>query len=71
MAARDPVHARLVMPSLERRQDIPAADDLVEPLSKLETHMNTQLMKAVATLAASNATKESGSGNRGGAAKDQ
>lgn len=57
LVARDPTHATLVMPSLEQRNDIPAANDLVEPLEKLDVHMSTQLMKAVATLNASNTTK--------------
>lgn len=65
LAARDPVYAKLVLPTLEQKNDIPAADDLVEPMEKLDSHMSTQLMKAVATLSASNATKRAG---RGGAA---
>ena len=71
MAARDPVHAKLVMPTLERRYEVPAADDLQDSMAKLETHMSTQLMKAVATLAASNATKRSGGGKKGGSADGQ
>lgn len=62
MVARDPTYAKLVMPSLEQRNELPASDDLIEPMDKLETHMSTQLMKAVATLNASNATKRSGKG---------
>lgn len=70
MAARDPVHAKLIMPSLERRNDVAAADDLQESMNKLDTHLNTQLMKAVATLAASNATKRSGNGKKKGGPAD-
>ena len=33
---------------------------MVEPLEKLEAHMTIQLMKAVATLSASTATKRAG-----------
>jgi len=67
MVSKDPTYAKLIMPSLEKRNDVPAADDLVGPLEKLDTHMSTQLMKAVATLSASNATKRAG---KGGAAGD-
>lgn len=66
LVARDPTYAKLVMPSLEQRNDIPAADDLVEPLEKLDVHLSTQLMKAVATLNASNATKRAGGGGAAG-----
>ncbi|CDF40814.1 unnamed protein product [Chondrus crispus] len=55
MVPRDPTYAKLVMPSLEQRNELPAADDLVEPMEKLETHICSQLMKAVATLNARNA----------------
>lgn len=65
MAARDPVHAKLVMPTLEQRGEVPAADDLDESLEKLDNLMATQLMKAVATLSASNATKRAGKGATG------
>lgn len=64
LAAKDPTHAKLVLPTLEKKNDMPAADDLVEPMERLETWNATQLMKAVATLSASNATKRAG---RGGA----
>ena len=69
MAAKDPTYAKLVMPTLQAKGDIPAADDLVEPLEKLESHMATQMMKAVATVSASNATKRSN--GKGGAAQEQ
>lgn len=68
LAARDPTYAKLVMPSLEQRNDVVAADDLTGPMEKLDTHMTTQLMKAVATLSASNATKRAG---KGGPAKEK
>lgn len=66
MAADDPTYAKMVLPTLERRGDIVMADDLEKPLGELESHLATQLMKAVATLSASNATKRAK--NRGGAA---
>lgn len=50
------------MRNLEQRNELPTADDLVEPMEKLYSHMATQLMKAVATLGASNATKHAGKG---------
>ena len=62
LVAKDPTYARLVMPTLESRADMPASYDLVEPMEKLKYHIATQLMKAVATFNAS---------VRGGAAKDQ
>ena len=49
--------------------DVPASDDLIERMERLESHMATQLMKAVATLSASNSTKRAG--GKCGAAKDQ
>ena len=68
MAAEDPTYAKMIFPGLERRGDVAAADDLTETLSQLESHMNTQIMKAVVTLSASNATKRA-KGN--GAAADK
>ena len=63
MASRDPTYAKLVMPSLEQRNDVAAAEELSEPLKTLDGHIATQLMKAVATLSASNATKRAGRGS--------
>ena len=57
----------MVLPALERRGDVAAADDLDGPLGELESHMTAQLMKAVATLSASNATKRAN--GKGGAAE--
>lgn len=62
MAARDPLDAKLVMQTLEQRIEFPPADDLEEALGKLDSHMETQLMKAVATLSASNATRRARKG---------
>lgn len=56
----------MVLDRLEQRNDHPATDDLFELLKKLDTHMNTQLMKAIATLSASNATKRAGRGEAAG-----
>lgn len=57
MSADDPTYTRMVMQSLERRGVMAASDDLDEPLETLQSHMTSQLMKAVAKLSASNATK--------------
>lgn len=62
LAAEDPTYAMLFIPSLEKKNDMVAADDLVESIDKLDSHMNSQLMKAVATLSASNATRRAGNG---------
>jgi hypothetical protein len=67
-SARDPVHARLVMPVLEGRSDVPAADDLDDVLKKLEIQMSAQLMKAAASLHATNAVKK-GAGGAGAVAQ--
>lgn len=68
MAAKDPNHAKMVLPLLERRGDLAMADNLDEALSTLDSHVLTQMMKAVATLKASNATKRAK--GKGGAAED-
>jgi hypothetical protein len=39
--ARDPMHARLVMPVLEGQNDTPATDDLYDVMEKLDMHMVT------------------------------
>jgi hypothetical protein len=61
-SAKDPMHARLVMPVLEGQNDTPATDDLHDVMEKLDMHMATQLMKASASLHATNAVKRSGDG---------
>jgi hypothetical protein len=61
-SAKDPMHARLLMPVLEGNNDTAATDDLDDVLEKLDTHMATQLMKAAASLHATNAVKRSGDG---------
>jgi hypothetical protein len=61
-SAKDPMHARLIIPALEGRNDVSAADDLDDTLEKLDMHMESQLMKAVASLSATNAVKR-GSGD--------
>jgi hypothetical protein len=65
---KDPMHARLIMPALEGRNDVSAAEDLDDTLEKLDTHMASQMMKAVASISATNAVKR-GSGD--GAAGSQ
>jgi hypothetical protein len=61
-SAKDPMHAKMVMPELEGQNEIPATDDQDEVMEKLDTHMATQLMKAAASLHATNAVKRSGDG---------
>lgn len=65
MAASDTLHAKLIMPTLEERGEVPAADGLNASLEKLDSHMATQLMKALATLSTSNATKRARKGANG------
>lgn len=69
MASKDPVHVKMVLRSLEGRNDMAASEDLVEPLETLALHISTQWVNTVATLSVSNATKrEKG---KGGPAGDQ
>ena len=69
MSPKDPTCAKLVMLTLERRNEMAAADDLQESMSKMETHLSTQLMKEVATLSASHATKRASKGGAAGEKK--
>lgn len=57
MASDDLVHAKLVLPIIEKRTEVAAADDLDKAMSDMLSHNTTQMMKAVATLQASNAAK--------------
>jgi hypothetical protein len=61
-SAKDPMHARLVMPVLEGQNDTPATDGLYDVMQKLDMHMATQLMKAAASRHATNSVKRSGNG---------
>jgi hypothetical protein len=61
-SAKDPMHARLVMPVLEGQNDTPATDDLEDVMEKIDMHMATQLMNAAASLHATNAVKRGGDG---------
>jgi hypothetical protein len=61
-SAKDPMHARIVMPVLEDQNDTPATGDLNDIIEKLDMHMATQLMKAATSLHATNAVKRSGDG---------
>jgi hypothetical protein len=54
------MHAKLVMYVLEGRNDFAAADNLDDALEKLDSHMATQLMKAVASLSNTNSLKRGG-----------
>lgn len=60
ISADDLRYAKMILPGLEKRGIVATADDLEEPLEKLERHMATQLTKAVAAQSASNATKRPG-----------
>jgi hypothetical protein len=62
LSAKDPQHARLVMPTLENQGLMAATDDIEETMERLDTHLATQLMKAAATLSANNAVSRSGAG---------
>jgi hypothetical protein len=61
-SAKNPMHARLVMPLLEGQNDTPATDDLDYVMEKLVMHMATQLTKTSASLHATNSVKRSGDG---------
>lgn len=50
MAADDPSVAKMMLPTLEKSQDMIAADNMEDTMEKLQTHMNTQMMKVVAAL---------------------
>ena len=67
MAARDRTYAKIILPALQHRNEVAATDDLTEAMDKLDSHMTTQLIKAVATLSAINATKRTGKGGPAGA----
>lgn len=60
LADRDPAYAKMILPVLEKRGELPTADDLDKTLRDLDAHMNNQPMKAAATLTASNETKRTG-----------
>jgi hypothetical protein len=57
-SAKNQMHARLVL--LEGQNDTPATDDLDDVMEKLDMHMATQLIKAAASLHATNAVKRIG-----------
>lgn len=65
MADEDSTNAKLVLLALEKSGRMAGADDLDEPLQRLETHMMSQVMKEVATLSESNANKRENSGKGG------
>jgi type I restriction-modification system DNA methylase subunit len=52
----------LVMPVLKGQNDVPATDDLDDVMEKLDMHMATRLMKAAASLDATNSVKSSEDG---------
>jgi hypothetical protein len=61
-SAEDRTHAKLITPFLEGRNNVAAADNLYDSHEKLDTHMASQLMRAVASLSATDAVKR-GRGN--------
>ena len=48
-AAKDPTHAKRLLPMLERRGDVAVADNLNYALANYESHTSTQMFKAVET----------------------
>jgi hypothetical protein len=62
MSAKDPVHARMLMPVLEGQDTMAATDGLDDTMAKMDTHMATQLMKAAASLSADNSVRRAGEG---------
>lgn len=59
MSARDPAYLRMIMLTLQRRNELEAANELTEALYQVESHNMTGLIKAVSTLIARNNTKRS------------
>lgn len=57
MYNQEPVHAKLVFPTLERHNEVSAHDCLEGPLERLYSLMEYQLMTTVATISAKNAMK--------------
>jgi hypothetical protein len=62
MSAKDPAHARLLMPVLEGQDTMAATDGVEETMARMDTHFATQLMKAAASLSADNAVRRAGEG---------
>jgi hypothetical protein len=62
ISAKYPMHAWLVIAVLEDQNDTPATDDLDDVMEMLDMHMATLLMKAAASLHATNSVKRSGDG---------
>ena len=71
MASDDPTTAKMLLPRIERRKNLPAADDIEEALGSFEFHLNTQLMKTAATLRISNSKDRNGTVKKGGSANGQ
>lgn len=66
MEAREPTYTKMILPNLQQRDEVAAADDLTEGMDKLDSHKTIQLMIVVATLSASIATKWTGKGGATG-----
>ena len=60
MAAKDPMYAKLVLPLPEHCGEMAMANDLNGPLETIESHLSSQMYKAMATLNARNETKRAG-----------
>lgn len=41
MAADDPTYTKMILPGWEKKGEVAAADDLMQTLGKLESHMTT------------------------------
>lgn len=67
LAGRDNAYEKLVIPTLEQSTSVAFAENLAEPIEKLDSHFTMQLMKQVATLRARNATKRAGGRSKGDA----
>lgn len=67
VVAKDTSYAKLLISMLEQSSSVAFADDLVEPMEELDSHFTTQLIKAVATIGAHNATKRAGGSHKGNA----
>jgi hypothetical protein len=62
MSAKDPAHARLLVPALEGQDTLAATDNIDEKMAQMDAHFATQLMKAAASLSADNAVRRTGEG---------
>lgn len=59
MASKDPVYAKMVLSVLEKRGEVVSVADLDNYIADMEVHLETQLMKTVASRSPINATRRS------------